>query len=406
MAPTLVSSPLVHDTAPPTSPSFQMPNVFVIPPAEDESPAWCCFDATEAPFLATDPDIPFLDHALSAFQAESQLPVLHRDTGPFTSDNPVIMPRKSGGTRSIMDVLMNDDYPESDDEMDLHLDHDVFASDRGPGNDSEVVEVIKVRRHTDDIEERTSAPMPHTKPSSSFKSRASKAFASLRNVGKGSLRSKPKAQDIITSRPVGEREPRPRSQTPTVSGRGSILSQLFSPPPTLQSRSSVSSFDAARASSESQSPPSTGKYFSSPYNQSPSDRRHGPLLPSSSSLNLEHQDIRSPSPTPSTQTRSNRRRFSMMNLQRIFSFSQADEFSDITPSSMSRASSGPSTSSSSGANTPTEESTPRLNSEDHGLLTEKSNFPAVPAPGPGEISFEMRLDSLHFEALSFDADRF
>ncbi|KAF8061450.1 hypothetical protein FPV67DRAFT_1703758 [Lyophyllum atratum] len=412
MAPTLLSTPFIHSTAPPTSPELQVPNVFVIPPDEDDSPPWCFFDAADAPtHLSTAPDIPFLHGALSIYQTEPQSPVFHRDPGPFPSHNPVAMPWKSPETRSIMDVLMNDDYLESDDEMELELDHQVFNSrGRAAGNDSEVVEVIKVRRHAERIEDHARIPTLPPKSSKSFKSRASKAFRSLRNVGKGSLRAKPKAQDIFSSSPVEDLEPElpPRSKTPTVSRHGSaIFSQIFSPPPTLQSRSSVSSFDAVRPSPKS--PPLAGRYPSSLYNHPSSDDCPGPSLASCSSLNFDDQDLRSPSPTPSTQTKSNRRRFSVMSLQRIFSFSQADDFSDITPSSMSRDSSGPSTSSSSGPDTPTEESTPlplHFGHEDHGLLSQKRSATAVPALGQGDISFEMRLDSLHFESLSFDADRF
>ncbi|KAF5386976.1 hypothetical protein D9615_001778 [Tricholomella constricta] len=406
MPPTLLTSIPYHVQALPTSPSMQMPNVFVVPPEEEDTPAWCCFDANEVPLLTTAPDIPFLDGALSMFQTESQAPIFHRHAaGPFASRNAVLMPRKSLENKSVLDVLMDSEYPESDDEMDLDLDQEVLNDGRCLGNDSEIVEVIKLRRHGDDIQHPFRGST--AKPAKSFKSRASKAFRSIRNVGKRSSRTKPKAQDVFTSSSItGTGELPPRSRTPTMSRRSSaVFSQLFSPQSTIQSRSSVSSFDAPRSST--QSPPPAG-YSSSSYCPSPSDAHPGTSLTSSSSLIFDHRDTRSPSPDPSTQMKSNGRRFSMMSLQRIFSFS-GDEFSEVTPTCMSRDPTGPSTASSSGPDTPTDESTPlppNFITEDHGPFTPKPSATSVPALGQGEISFEMRLDSLHFESLSFDADRF
>lgn len=82
---------------------------------------------------------------------------------------------------------------------------------------------------------------------------------------------------------------------------------------------------------------------------------------------------------------------------------------------MSRDSTGPSSASSLGPDTPTEETTPLplpVPSTHYGAKV-KEDVPHLKAAGaaaalinPGDISFEMRLDSLHFESLSFDADRF
>ncbi|RDB24186.1 hypothetical protein Hypma_008861 [Hypsizygus marmoreus] len=405
-----------HDKAPPTSPSLQMPNVFIIPPEEDETPTWCCFDAAEAPprVLSTSPNLHFLDTALSMFQTETEAPVFHRDSvGPFGSHNSVIMPRKTLETRSITDVMMDGENYESEDEMEAEYKEHPLTRGRsnGVGNDSEIVEVVKVGRHPHEPEAQAHPPTPPAKCSKSLKSRASKAFRSIKNVGKGSLRSKPRVQDIFTSKPVTAGELPPRSKSPTISRRGSaIFTQFFSPPTTLHSRSSVSSFDAVRAPPELHQEEGQISSFSGP--------SHTATTPRSSTVStqdLAQQDIRSPSPTPSAQTFSNRRRFSVMSLQRLFSFSAETDASDSAPPGMSRDSTGPSTaSSSSGPDTPTEEAAPlpayqlqlHLDSIDN-----RSPFTRKCERGPvaleqGEISFEMKLDSLHFEALSFDADRF
>jgi hypothetical protein len=439
MAPShsLFNSPRIpyHDHVPPTSPSLQMPNVFVVPPEEDQLSPWCCFDATEAPPLepgySTILDVEFLDGALGVLHTESHAPIFHRDAeGPFESRNPIIMPRKSIETRSITGVLMNDEYYDTDDELELEQDQDVQAPREGrrreAGEDSEIVEVVKVRRYSrnDEVPSNARAPAKNTK---SFKSRASKAFQSLKNVGKGSTRSKRRAQDIFTSPPSTEDEPPPRAKTPTMSRRGSIiLSQIFNNPATIKARPSVSSFEAPQSPSESIFPSSSS---SSVLNQPPlptlSHDSFSPpdfLNPSSSSPLLQWTDpqgFRSPSPTPSTQTSSARRRFSVISLQRIFSFSSSDPGVDATPrpTSMSRDSTGPSSASSLGPDTPTEELAPlplplphshQIYSETAKGNTMHSKAAAAGASivSSGDVSFEMRLDSLHFESLSFDADRF
>ncbi|KAG5645846.1 hypothetical protein DXG03_005188 [Asterophora parasitica] len=408
MASTLLSSPLYHNQAPPVSPSIQIPNVFIVPP-EEEGPAWCCFDANEAPLqLATSPDITFLDSALSMLHTDPRTSFFRDANGPFASHNGVGMPAKSSETRSVLDDLMDSQYPDSDDEMEMYMgmgmEQEVRSGGgRETGNDSEVVEVIKLRRHRRDNEHHPrDSPQ---KASKSLRSRASKAFRSLRNVG--TIRSKRKAQDVFPSN-TDSRELPSRSRTPTMSRRSSaVFSQLFSPPPTNSSRSSVSSFDAARSSTQSPPPAYSSPPSHHSHESHPSSR---PSLTSPSSMTFDHQDFRSPSPTPSTQTKSNKRRFSMLSLQRMFSFS-GDEFSEGigSPTSMSRDSTGPSTSSSSGPDTPTDESTPHhFASEDYGTPKPAHGATAVPplAYEQGDVSFEMRLDSLHFESLSFDADRF
>lgn len=420
-----------HDNAPLTSPLVQMPNVFVIPPEEDHSPSWCYFDAAEAPpldyVLSTPPDVHFLDNALGALLPEIHPPVFHRSS---RSPSQSIMPVKSGETSPITEILMNNC---TDDEMDLPLELDSTPEDisgaRGTGRsraaeDSVVIEVVKLRRHE---EEHVAIPLAtHSK---SLKSRASKAFRSLKNVGKSSIRSRLNSPGASIPTPVEGDDPSLRETTQTVSHRGSvILSQLFTSNATLKSRTSVSSFENQRPRHDSsvstleQRIPALTK--STPYNHIPTSP-NSPIphfldpLSSSSCQDSSCQISRSSSPT-SIQTFSNKRRFSMISLQRLFSFSSSDH--DVKPSdsgsttptstSMSRNSSGPSATSSLGPDTPTEGIPPlslhlSLEGDDkHFFVASDSQSAAVPALESEDVSFEMRLDPLHFETLSFDASRF
>ncbi|KAG6914888.1 hypothetical protein DXG01_014732 [Tephrocybe rancida] len=397
-----------HDCAPQSTPDIQMPNVFVVPPEEDETPAWCCFDANEpVSALATSADTNFLDEALSMLQVEPASPWSYTG-GSFAFQDGVVTSGKSRETRSIMDVLMNDDYIETDDEMDLdpepeeELDTGTITGNTSTGNDSDVVEVVKVGRYVDNIQEKSHTPTPPVKPSNSLKSRASKALRSLKNVGKGSLRSKSKVQP--TSYPADDIEPPPMSKTPLSRRSSAMFTQLFSPPSTIQSISPVSSFGIVQ---DPTLPLAKGPRYPSSLRNAPPPDAHPLSIPGSpTSSDFDYHDLRSPSPTPSAQTTSNRRRFSMMGLSRVFSFSSSSM--DEAPPTMSR-NSGPSSSSSSGPDTPTDESPPLPLHHfappplDHGQKRASRDTHVLEQ---ADISFEMRLDSLHFESLSFDADRF
>lgn len=417
-----------HHNAPPTSPFIQMPNVFVVPPEEDHSPSWCYFDAAEAPplksVLSTPPDIDFLDGALVALNRESPA-VFHRyASGSFSLP---IMPLKSAEPRLITEVLMNSEHNYTDNELDLHLglesESEAVAGTRGMegrrAEDSLVVEIIKLRRHQEHHDTILS-----TKHSRSFRSRASRAFRSLKNVGKGSIRSKFHSPSGADDLPL-------RKSTPTVSRRSSvILSQLFTSPVDFTSRTSVSSFENQRhredifdATPDQRLP---GFVSSMPYNHNTTTaipERLDPLSSPSSCQDSMRQISRSPSLT-SIRTLSSRRRFSMMSLHRLFLFSESDSkppaSGSTTPTSlgMSRSSSGPSAISLLGPDTPTEGVHPlsthlaphlHLQGDNKEFLVDSDHrFKAgsAPALGSGDLSFEMRLDSLHFENLSFDPSRF
>ncbi|KAG6827908.1 hypothetical protein H0H92_010006 [Tricholoma furcatifolium] len=380
MPPTLLSA---HEDA---SPDVQMPNVFVVPPEEDDAPTWCCFNASESPCL---------DDPLSTLEFEPDAPWSHNySIDPFASQQGSAIPGKSRETRSILDVLMNDDYMESDEDMEeLEPEPEPDAPETdydatNIGNDSMVVEVVKVRRYIEDIQDQP-APSPPTKPSKSFKQRASMALRSL--VGKGLAHSKSKPQPI--SSPTNE-DPPPKGKAPAPRSSG-MLSQIFLPSSNVHAHKSVSSFDTTQSLARH---PSRSKksYPSSLHNGHP---HKFASLRSSSAPAPEPGDFQSP-PGPSTKPPASRRRFSAMALNRIFSSSSpTNEASNSTPNTMPRTSSGPSMDSSSGPETPTDDliHIPRVqagSSNDHDHLAQE------------DVSFEMKLDSFHFDDLSFDVDRF
>jgi len=421
MAPTLFSPR--HDETQQTSFAVKVPNVFVVPPEEDESPAWCYFNAADGPLRTSDPNFPFLDNPLTELHAKSL--ALYDSAGPFGSHNATILSVLD--QPSTFDVRhRGDDAIEVEDNSGPYRRNTPNEGNTSVGNDSDVVEVVKVRRQTLDEQKyiRPASPPP-IKRSKSFKIRASKVFRSMKIVGKGSNRNKHSVPDIPplppipkeqTARNNPEEDLPPRSKTPIVSRRRStILSQLFSP--------SISSVDISHNTPEIPEQSSIPLSIStSPFSPNMTPRPPSPLhdlldpSPSGSSdPEAEYRGIRSTSPSPSTRTFSGKRRFSVLGLQRLFSFSS--ESTDSYPLHMSRDSSGPSTVSSLGPDTPTEERAPlpplppspfQLQLDLEGAGKPLDMLPSISTPGvhPGDISYEMRLDSLHFDALSFDMDRF
>lgn len=451
-----------HQSSPPVV--LQVPNVFIVPPEEDHSPIWCCFDAAQP------------SQSFSRL-VEEEIEFLDSD-----SVHGNVNPRQAGETRSIVDALMSDEfadnYNDTDSEFDGEMDQDLYSDHqsemtgrtqysrlpRDAAEDSDVIEVVKVGRSRSrtKAEDQTPAPIK-TKPSSTFRARASKAFRSLT----GSLRaSKPRVHNVSSSVPSNSQmqpdeeqgsSSYPRPRTPTMSRRSSIiLSQLFSAP-SLKSRSSTSSFDH----------PANNIAPSSPSAPSFPSCTHLPTSRRASIYQEENQDLQSRAPSPCLSTASHRttnRRFSMLNLQKLFSFpstpraaTPSSDDTEYIPSSSRVPSATSSESTTSGPQTPTstEEAFPtrlasleKKQSVAFDLQTgsqsdvavgsnlrlamdavDSDTFRAVgfdgesdPATTPtqthykvddsglgmdqGDTSLEMRLDSLHFDSLSFDADHF
>ena len=308
---------------------MQMPNVFVVPPEEDESPTWCFFDAAHP--------------ALSHLVGKPETPDIHVFSFP-DSNNPSPLPRdpltsSEDGTdsRSIVEAL--------DDGNEVNIYHDVVDTDseyehdielggalssvhsepsrtvRDSANDSDVIEVVKVRRnkHSSRMNLVNEPLTSELKRSKTLKSRASKAFRSL----KGSLRtSRPRVQDAFASVKSDDivmstmSNTSPRPPTPSISRRGSrILSQLFVSP-SLKSRSS---FSLDEPTDVSQPEP----VFFASTSSSVTDRLscRSSLYENESLQDEDRLKAASPIPTPIINLKPKNRRFSILSLHKLFSFS-------------------------------------------------------------------------------------
>ena len=484
-----------------------MPNVFVVPPEEDQTPTWCFFDAAHPALsqIVDRPETPDI-HVFSFSDSNNSSPLLPESMDPF------VALRNSAETRSIFEALDDanvgniyhdvdtDSEYEHDTELGVVLSsvhNEPFRTTQDCANDSDVIEVVKVRRSSsfkeDDEPQNTPLASSHLKRSKTLKSRASKAFRSL----KGSLRtSKSRAQEVfasvksnshhhsnIVTATVSNTSPRP--PTPSVSRRGSrILSQLFISP-SLKSHSSVSSLD--EPTHVSQPEPVFSPTPSSPTQSSFVSASSATDQLSCRSSIYENEPLQdearlrtgSPTPTATTDPKTRNRRFSILSLHKLFSFSSPtpsspislnfDDSSCTTPilrSTSCTPSSVTSVCTTSGPQTPTymdegslsrgkdinlasfvpvlgsnealtlnlglglsmddfsdrgssEEHTPRTqrtfhSSESRTSTSERqAKITPYPPSGPGvfqhehgDLSFEMRLDSLHFDSLSFNADHF
>ncbi|KAH7915974.1 hypothetical protein BJ138DRAFT_1140412 [Hygrophoropsis aurantiaca] len=423
--------------------TLRMPHVFVIPPEEEqqETPPWCCFDADELPEnngnFPSAPDIHFLDVPYLLQQTESPTPVFRRpsidEPGP-----PIVMPKKGGReTRS-----------RTDSTSSLEREIEEFAERsrrRDAREDSDVIEVVKVKRSKEPVGSYEEIE-PKMKRSKTFKARATKAFKSIKNlnVGKGPQR-KPHVKELWTSS---------ESMPGIFKGVQEQIRQQqeqFAPPlpqPSLSRRNSRSLshlFQTAKAPRFERTPQPSPPV-------SPSEPSH--IIPSATSSSLPYLrgsdttaslvEVSAPSDyegsperpvSPGLSVRKSRRRFSVLELHRLFSFSSSspDDPAPPSPSSPttvfapsrndSAPSSSTSTSSSDCPDVPIEEgayAAVRFLDLDLHDINDKGLGKPIPShwsqsintehastlPPSRDLSFEMRLDSLHFDSLSFDPEDF
>ncbi|THU99364.1 hypothetical protein K435DRAFT_837714 [Dendrothele bispora CBS 962.96] len=410
-----------------------MPNVLVYPPEEDHDPPFVAFDAA-AQLLQHDYDLDYNPELQSVLEPTL---IIRRD--PF-------------GQRSIADILTSEDEA------------DEFPRDVSV--DSEVIEVVKLRRSTKNDSRPavppTSTSEPAMKRSKTLRYKASRAFHSIKNVARSS-RSK---KQHVGSNPVDTDydEPVPRASSTSSSRRSSVyFSQLFTAPTALKTRLSSESFNEdvspSPVTSSTSSIPTMVQPISSAEMQSftpyPDSDYDDDDDDDGDEQNVQNQvtpravrhttSLRSPSPTPSTaSSRLGRRRFSVLNLFTSSSTSAKLSDSDSTqvapamtrdPPAASTDSSEASLSGSSGSSilaTPVDEVAPSLPSkpskvsrlrgfsfskkkeelgsskEPHPTRVEVEVEVAEPLSGndPDMTIGEMRLDSLHFDDLSFDVGRF
>ncbi|KAG1756245.1 uncharacterized protein EDB91DRAFT_1091427 [Suillus paluster] len=430
----------------------RMPHVFVIPPEEEHSqnPPWCCFDA-DLPAensasidvtSANQPDIlfdvPFLLH-----QPEPTVPIHPEQPGT----SPVDIPQTRSSTSSTRT------------EKRQRPPHINISEIRDP----DVIEVVKLKRskdhksnYADHVPPSPSNPEPQLKRSKTFRSRASRAFQSIKNVsltrGK-QTNTKPHVKDLWTSTesmpgifrgvlhsqedvpPVPIRKLSGLFQKQFPSSEGILSSSTTTSLPYLKGSDTTPSISDIRPSYEFierpltpcaptydhslRRPVSSADFQRSP---SPESKSSKDLKRPISSQELQHpvkdlrpvssedfqQNERSASPSPST--KGSRKRFSINELHRMFSFSPEPPSSSTSP--------------------PTSASTSSTHSypdvpyaavhfvdDDYGKevegkygrsleLLDVDDGELPPPSRPRDISFEMRLDSFHFDSLAFDPEEF
>ena len=311
-----------------TTNAFQMPKVFIIPPEEDHSPSWCYFDAAKRSLNRFSQVDPF-DSALISIGA-------HNSTAPKngSSDNIVL-----GALDQHASACVENDI-DYDCEAELHFEEQWDFGDKSlqepnvqcplrygseePENDSDVTEVIKIGCHGRGDEQLIYLGQNgQNRRSKTLKSRASRVFHSLKNVGRRKSFKRPPMRDSVmpphahlASVSLSEisqtREISDTQQTLTLPGRSSILiSQIFTPPTGIRSRPSFSHAEEHVNSSI--------RHSNLPSAMSESSKARPSL---SYSLDSAHSDrpafaSRAASPSPSFL---NKRHFSKMNIQKLFSF--------------------------------------------------------------------------------------
>ncbi|EIW85276.1 hypothetical protein CONPUDRAFT_141924 [Coniophora puteana RWD-64-598 SS2] len=382
-----------------------LPHVFVIPPEEEQlqTPPFCCFDADEPYYTESDSDEEAYEReqfclADDNYQLETSpsTPVFHRP--PLDDGNP--LPRAS---RSV--------WKRRGSEATCKPHIDIREHRKDVRDDPDIVEVIKVRRRKDNSALKNEPKMTR---SATFKERASKALKSFRSVSKAVSRKSTTREHLSSSddifnaaegidgQPQGSMDAPPltASATPSLGRRAShSLSQLlhsaksFAPepksPPLSQVIPSDTSSSLAYLRSSGSVPAVIPRGFTEDEN---------PERPASPSMSFDG---------------SSRKRFSLMEFHRMFTPSASPD-EESTPQSSWAAS--PSTSTTlSEPDVPIEEAAYGaicfVDVEDgNGQHKMRHSSPAYADSsdhqGSGDISFEMRLDSLHFDSLSFDPGEF
>ncbi|KAF8327046.1 hypothetical protein F5887DRAFT_1192365 [Amanita rubescens] len=326
-----------------TANSFQMPKVFIIPPEEDHSPSWCYFDAAKRGLNRFSQVDSFDSAALFSFGANNSAASKNG-----SSDNVVL-----GALDHHASICVENDI-NYDCEAELLFEEGWDFSDQSlqgshvpqcalpygyeePGHDSDITEVIKIGRRGRGEEEL--GPTDRSTSvirSKTLKSRASRVFHSLKKVGRRKSFKLPPVRDNVMApqanfasaslSEISQTKIFDASQALTLPGRSSILaSQLFMPPSGFRSRSS---FSHAEGRVNSLVPhPNPPPAFS----ESPKARA------SLSSQDSAHSDkptlaSRAASPSPSFL---NKRHFSKINIQKLFSFTTTSSSVSTTSSTIS-----------------------------------------------------------------------
>ena len=412
------SLPFDHErdllAAPPSSvssPSFQMPTVLVHPPEEEQEEAmpWCAFDANQETAQAgaafTTPEMEEFRSKLGAVHPTAEhAPTFHRTL----ANDGVIMPQRGSSQSSLLgraDQLGLAPIPESPKR----------AKEK---DDEDIVEVMKVRRG----EGMPDVAYAHgtvltLKRSKTLRSRAVQALRSIKNVGKAPRRptqqylfpAKENGHSIETSTPAHAPAPATADKhTKALSTQQSMprLKKRVSQPlanlfglglGTSTAASNTSDVIGVGATSSH-----SGRFRTMPYSRSGSA--------STPALHLSTDEPARPT-SPSFSIRGTRHKFTFVNLQSIFagnSTGTTEPESESQPVTTDSELDGPALSRT--VQTPVDDGWD--SGEDYDSPRQHADLGTMPRPSDEslypeqEISFEMRLNSLHFDSFSLDADAF
>jgi hypothetical protein len=402
----------------PSSPAFHMPTVLVHPP-EDELMPWCAFDAnqevTESEMVFTTPEVELLQPELDGRPQNIQptaehAPVFHRSQ----TNNAVIMPRRGSTSHSTLSRATNPPVlapiPES-------------PKRAKENDDDDIVEVMKVRRGEAMLDAAYArGTVPTLGRSKTLRSRAAQALRSIKNVGKAPRR--PALDQIF---PAKENEqPTVKTKVPTPTQASSIVDKprakpkdVFDPTqfnpthtstPRLKKRKSQPLTNLfGLGGSESVGPSASGSIdfgFSPPRHSEGFRTFPYSCGASASTPTLQLLKDESASPTsPTFSLRGHRRKFSFASLHSIFP-------GNTQPGpEPEQAETSPNVDDPASPQTPVDEGWD-LDDEDYASPRRRVALGRVPKPSDEnaypeqDISFEMRLNSLHFDSFSFDTEAF
>lgn len=396
--------------------SHQIPDVFVIPPEEEQdiNPPFQYFDASmaQAEIAATSPDIDALDVALSLFQQAdgNRAPIFHRHHANESHDT-IIMPKRSLSRQSM--IADREDVP--DDIMESRSSH-------RRGFDEDVVEIVKVRRN-EGMTDVTNGKHSMRK-SKTFRARASQALRSIKNVGKTGRKPLSGVWPSVERDENAEQNQYDSSDIPTTPNlsrrKSATLSQLFG---TVRTNSRSPMTQSVVPSFASESPLPTPQHPST----SLGDRTNIPMA-------IEHEEENHHIKPSLSKRKSFRNRISVLDLQRLFTPStQATADANASPAEeghtrpSSRASKRESIPFSLSSRFTAKHHTP-VAAEDvfssswsqPSFETQRSSLALSKSSSNNsstlrrefdedvilESSFEMRLDSLHFDSLHFDPEEY
>lgn len=392
----------------------RMPHVFVIPPEEEqqENPPWCCFDADQPNDSADRSPVSRHDIHLFNVPYTPQLP--QTSAGSPAVCVPVVGPPRTKPVTS--KKLEKKQRPEAVKIVEKAVER---GGCRDVREDSDVIEVVKVKRGKDDLTD----PEEHSKMkrTKTLKARATRAFQSIKNVGRGSR--KQRIKDLWTSS-----EGVPGAFKGMQEHIRHQEEQLQQPPPIISPSLSLSnsrSLSQIFQSTKSPQPPSAiapGPASQNLPSFSPSRDGCSSL---SKSLGPEPTSTEPTTPKPSTK---NNKRFSVRELHKVFTFpSSSPSTRPPTPQTAptpppARNDSVPSMATStvsSDYDDPADDAYSNVQFLNHrtdrklaamhhcpAVIDDEDDYGTLLSGHPRDLSIEMRLDSLHFDSLSFDPEEF